>query len=330
MSPALTLKINLLRSRAQALAAARSFFAKRGVLEVDCNALVYKPPLDSNIDVMSVAVTLREVGYLHTSPEYAMKQLLCETAQDIYFLGHVYRQGEIGWRHNPEFTMAEWYRIGFSFDQMIEETCDFITLFTKPLPKRKLSFRKAFEYYVGINYSHDSIATLYDAAKRHAIDLSENALLWDRDTFLSLLLTHVIEPKLGQEELTILIDYPCSEAALACVVEKEGELVAERFEIYGNGLELANGYHELDDPIELRRRFTLKNEKRVEEGKEPYALDEQFLSSLSKGKFPPCCGVSVGFDRVLMLKYKLQTISEILLNPWASESLKSRSEINKK
>ena len=318
MSPASIPKIDLLRSRAEALAAARAFFQKRGVLEVDCNALVRAPPLDSNIEVMSVAVTSQETGYLHTSPEYAMKQMLSEAAQDIYFLGHVYRQGEIGRRHNPEFTMAEWYRIGFSLSQMIEETCDFIAFFTGALPKRTLSYRKAFEDYAGIDYSRDSIPALYAAAKKYAIDLPANASLWDRDTFLSLFLTHVIEPKLGRQEMTILTDYPCNEAALACLIEKEGELVAERFEIYIDGLELANGYHELADPVELRKRFAIKNQKRLEEGKEPYALDEDLLSSLAKGSFPPCCGVSVGFDRVLMLKHKLQTISEILPSSWNS------------
>ncbi len=306
---------NHILGRSQSLAAARTFFAERGLLEVDCGALVPFPPLDSNIDVMSVSSGPNQTAYLHTSPEYAMKRLLAAGSPDIYFLGHVYRKGELGYRHSPEFTMAEWYRIGISFADMIEETGQFITHFTGPLPTRILPYRDAFTLYAGVNYSDDSPLALLSAAKRHAIDLPENAQNWSRDTLLHLLLTHVVEPKLGQNEMTIITDFPPYEAALACVVEKKGEIVAERFEIYIQGLELANGYHELSDPQELRRRFAEKNLARIEEGKEPYAIDEKFLASLESGNFPDSCGVSVGFDRVLMLRYKLATIQETLYFP---------------
>ncbi|MBS0624922.1 MAG: EF-P lysine aminoacylase GenX [Verrucomicrobia bacterium] len=315
MSLALTPKIDTLRSRAQCLAAARTFFADRGVLEVDCGALVRAAPIDSNIDVMSVAVSAHETGYLHTSPEYAMKQLLSEGIGDIFFLGHVYRKGEIGRKHNPEFTMAEWYRIGLPFSGMMEETCDFIALFAGSLPRRVLSYRDAFRIYAGVDYTRDSVSQLLTAAARHSIDLPSNVSLWKRDSILHLLLTHVIEPKLGQNEMTILSDYPPYEAALACVVERNGEPVAERFEVYIDGVELANGYHELADAVELRRRFCKENEERKKEGKEPYALDEQFLSSL--GTFPDCCGVSVGFDRVFMLRQKLNSLSEGISYAWS-------------
>lgn len=277
------MSLELLKNRALALANARQFFFDRNVLEVDCGALVKRAPIDSNIDVIET-----QEGFLHTSPEYAMKRLLVQGSGDIYFLGHVYRKGEFGRLHNPEFTMAEWYRIGFSFDQMIQETCAFITLFLGKLPIRILSYPDAFKD-VNVPYRNDWSET----ENRHYI------------------LSHYIEPHLGKDELTVLIDYPPNEAALACVVEKNGEKVAERFEIYYQGVELANGYHETSDAQELRSRFNLENELRKSRGQKTYLLDEEFLSAIEKG-LPDCCGVSVGFDRVFMLSQKASQIQLIL------------------
>lgn len=283
------------------LARARAFFAERGVLEVDTGALVKCPPNDSNIDVIAVD---HDNGFLHTSPEYAMKRLLSEGIGDCYFLGHVYRKGELGDLHNPEFTMAEWYRLGISFADMIQETCDFLFLFFGPKPIRLLSYREAFKQYVGIDYSRASLDELH-----HLTHSS-----WPRDTCLYYLITHNIEPNLGHKELTVLTDFPLSEAALACVVEKNGELVAERYEIYHEGVELTNGYHELSDATELRRRFEEKNSARLAEGKAPYALDEKFLASLKT--LPDCCGVALGFDRALMLRHKLKSIKPVIPFAW--------------
>jgi lysyl-tRNA synthetase class 2 len=306
---------NLLQDRAKMLAAGRAFFAERGVLEVDCCALGQYPAIDSNIDVIPAEVAPFQIGYLHTSPEYAMKRLLAQGVKDIYYLGHVFRQGEIGRLHSPEFTMAEWYRLGFSFEQMIEETCDFIQLFLPHALKiRKISYREAFEQYAGVNYSAASIQELHRTAARFDLTPDSN---WQRDTLIHFILTHIIEPCLGREELTILTHYPPHEAALACVVEKNGELVAERFEAYHQGVELCNGYHELADDTELRRRFREENATRVRDGKPAYALDEAFLSSLGSS-FPDCCGVSVGVDRLLFLRHKVQSLAEVLPFAWRS------------
>ena len=210
MSPASTL--NLLRTRSDCLAKARDFFAKRGVTEVDPGALVRSPPIDANIDVMSVAVSNHEIGYLHTSPEYAMKKLLSQGAGDIYFLGHVYRKGEVGARHNPEFTMAEWYRIDFSFAEMIQETADFIRLFLVDLPIQILSYQEIFETHTSLNPHACSKEDLYQTAVRFNLDLPETALAWEPETLRHLLLTHIIEPNLGDNKLTVVIDYPPEEA----------------------------------------------------------------------------------------------------------------------
>lgn len=295
------------------LAKCRAFFEERGVLEVDCCALTPFAAIDLNIDVIPASVSTSQTGYLHTSPEYAMKKLLSANAQDIYFLGHVYRQGELGPRHNPEFAMAEWYRIGHTFDQMIRETADFISLFLGQMPLRKLPYRQAFEHYLNLDYSEAPISALQKAAAPY--NPSPDVLDWPRDTLIHFLLTHAIEPNLGQNELTALLYYPPHEAALARITTYNDEPVAERFEIYHRGVELANGYHELPDPTELRRRFTQDNAERLRLNKPSYILDESFLSSLGP-QFPDCCGVSVGFDRALMLRHHRAHLSEVLPFCW--------------
>jgi lysyl-tRNA synthetase class 2 len=238
-----------------------------------------------------------------------MKRLLAAGSGDIFYLGHVFRQGEIGRLHNPEFTMAEWYRVGISFPQMIEETCAFIELFLGALPVRILSYRQAFEEYVEVNYTTDDLV-----AAAQKLNLQPNPD-WPRSTLTHYLLTHVIEPKLGVNELTVLTDYPPQEAALARVVQKNGEPVAERFEIYFRGVELCNGYHELPDGQELRRRFTAEPRERTEAGKPAYALDEAFLKALGP-QFPDCCGVSVGIDRLLLLRHGKGRLSDVLPFSW--------------
>ena len=270
---------------------ARQFFADRGVLEVDCGALVQRAPIDANINVLTVALSKAETAFLHTSPEYAMKRLLSAGAPDIFFLGHVFRKEEIGRLHSLEFTMAEWYRVGMSFQDMIQETCAFLFLFFGEQRVRLLSYADAFAQYAG--------------------ELPSHASEWSKKEQAHYILAHHIEPHLGQDELTVLIDYPPEEAALACVVEKKGKLVAERFEIYYQGVELTNGYHELSDADELRCRFDEENRQRQLRGEEPYLLDEEFLASVER--LPDCCGVSVGFDRALMLQQKKPSLHDVQL-----------------
>lgn len=293
------------------LAAARHFFMERNVLEVDCCALTPFAPIDANIDVIPAHIAPTTEAFLHTSPEYAMKRLLAAGSGDIFYLGHVFRQGELGRLHNPEFTMAEWYRIGLSFDQMIEETASFISLFLGPRPLRKLSYRNAFLLYAKVDPIHASNADLFEAAKT----LAPEAIDWPRNTLLHYLLTHAIEPELGRGELTALTEYPPEEAALARLISVDGIEVAERFELYANGVELSNGYHELANSEELRRRFEEENRERTAAGKRPYLLDEPFLKALIP-QFPDCCGVSVGIDRLLLLRHQSSSLREVLPFAW--------------
>jgi lysyl-tRNA synthetase class 2 len=309
------LPASILKSRALMLSQARAFFESRGIVEVDPCALSVHAAIASNIDVIAAEISPQKTGYLHTSPEYAMKRLLAHGSGDIYFLGHVFRQGEIGRLHAPEFTMAEWYRLKVTFDEMIQETCDFISLFLGDLPIRKIGYREAFETYVDIDYAQAPLETLLTKAKQFGV--SPEAFLWPRSALIHFLLTHAIEPHLGRNELTILCDYPPDEAALAQLTERNGELVAERFEAYNEGVELSNGYHELPDGQELRRRFTQENDLRIKAGKPAYALDEEFLASLTSS-FPDCCGVSVGFDRLFLLQQKAKALSEVLPFAWTT------------
>ncbi len=290
-----------LRKRARMLAAVRAFFADRGVLEVDPGSLVKCPPNDANIEVIR---TDQEGVFLHTSPEYAMKRLLAQGVGDCYFLGHVYRKAELGRLHNPEFTMAEWYRLGISLDQMILETCEMLFVFFGPLPIEKVSYRDAFARYAGVDYTRVSLEQLQQMTQSS----------WPRDTCLHYLLTHRIEPHLGLSGLTVLMDFPPYEAALACRVQKGGEEVAERFEIYYRTVELANGYHELSNAKELKERFDALNQARGLDGKETYPLDEKFLKALER--LPDCCGVALGFDRALMLHAQSSSLQEILPFSW--------------
>jgi len=305
------------KDRAALLAKARAFFQERSVLEVDCCALSRFAAIDSNIDVIPVQITPTQVGYLHTSPEYAMKRLLASGSGDIYYLGHVYRQSEIGRLHNPEFTMAEWYRLGITFEQMMQETCDFLSLFLGPLPTRTISYREAFATHLNLDYSSAPLSILLSIASRYSP--SSDVHTWPRDALIHFLLTHAIEPSFNPNELTLLIDYPPHEAALARLIEKNHEIVAERFEIYHQGVELANGYHELPDALEQRRRFEQENRLRHQANKPTYALDEAFLKSLST--FPDCCGVSVGFDRAFMLRHRRRSLHDILPFSWGITSL---------
>lgn len=190
---------------------ARDFFHVRDVIEVDCPALSPAAPIDLHIDVMKVALNLNTaVGYLHTSPEYGMKRLLSAEIGDIYQISHVFRDGEIGPLHNPEFTMAEWYRIGFSFEQMIEETLEFARLFLGDLPTIVMTYREMLQHFLGIDYLLASTSELLDLANAHRLDLPKDANSWDRDTLLQLLVSFLIEPKLGLDHLFVLKYFPAS------------------------------------------------------------------------------------------------------------------------
>lgn len=290
---------------------ARRFFAERSILEVDCPALTQYAPVDEHIDIMSLSPHRGEKRYLHSSPEYGMKRLLAEGSGDIYQLSHVFRDGEFGALHNPEFMMAEWYRTSLSFAEMVQETISFIQLFLGELPTQQCSYKELFARYTGLDSSYASKEELVAYLQRRNLHLASHPEGWDRDALLALILGSLIEPQLGRDSLFIITDFPKTQAALAQI---KGE-VAMRFEIYHQGIELANGYHELGDAKEQLRRQLLANQKRTESGKSELPIDHYLIEALDKG-FPDCCGVAVGFDRLMMLRHNEKRLAPILPFPW--------------
>ena len=281
-----------LSERARMLRTVRQFFFERSVLEVDTNILSATAPVDAYIDVMRVEVGGGKVGYLHTSPEYGMKKLLAQGSGDIFQLGHVFRANEEGPLHMPEFTMLEWYRIGMSYEKLIEETLELIRLFLGNLEAELLTYREAFLKYAQVDPFTEDISD-------KVASLSHSAENWDRDTQLNLLFSHLVEPQLGKDKLTTVTDYPATQAALAKTAIVDKIAVAKRYEIYYLGVELANGFDELSNGKEQHLRFYKENEKRVDMGKEPLPIDEEFVAALDK--LPESCGVAVGFDRLMQL-----------------------------
>ena len=307
-----TLRSKLTR-RAEAFSLARSFFTKRGLIEVDPIVLCSSASIDVNIDLFAASSPIHGRRYLFSSPEYAMKRLLSDGSGDIFYLGHVWRHEDAGQRHSPEFMMAEWYRLGMTFNEIMEETAQFAELFIGKRTHRLLPYREAFQTYANIDPFTASDEQLIEACRPfqgYPVDQSS------RDELLNLLLAMKVEPRMDPKEITALYHYPASQAALARHVTVDGFPVAERFELYCEGLELANGYHELADGSEQRGRFVADNAERVRLGKEPYPIDERFLCALTKG-LPDCCGVAVGVDRLLMVREAAKAIAEIMPIGWS-------------
>jgi lysyl-tRNA synthetase class 2 len=308
-------KIELLKDRALMLALARGFFEEKGVLEVDCPSLSACPSIDIHIDLIPAFYVGSQKRFLHSSPEYGMKRLLSLGIGDCYQLSHVFRDGECGELHNPEFMMAEWYRVGTSFQGMIEETVDFISLFLGRVSVKFISYREALREYIAVDYLTATCDDLVLCLEERGFSMNSDLSLEDKDSLLNLLMGHYVEPHFEGEILWVLTHYPASQAALANTIMKGDEQVAERFEIYFKGVELANGYHELTDAVEQRKRFEEANDKREIMGKVRLDSDGRFLQALEVG-LPDSCGVAVGFDRLMMLRHDTPRIGDIMPFPW--------------
>ena len=301
-----------LRRRALALATTREFFRARGVLEVDTPAMVNAPVSDVNIGTVRAEMPDRAglPMYLHTSPEYAMKRLLAAGSGDIYQVCHVFRGAERGRQHNPEFTMVEWYRLGFSLQQLMEEVAELVrALMGRNLPVESLTYRDALRRHADLDPLECDDETLQRAA--HALGLdAARAREAGRDELLDLIVGARVGPALGAGHLTFLHRYPASQAALARLDPADPRL-ALRFELYHQGMELANGYHELANAGEQRMRFDADLKARRLRGLPAAHLDPHLLAALESG-LPDCAGVALGFDRVLMLATGSASIDEVL------------------
>ena len=309
--------LETLRLRARLLAGIRAFFADRGVLEVETPALSGAATPDPALHSLVTRYTGPGAAngralYLHTSPEYPMKRLLAAGSGDIYQLCKAFRDGESGRLHNPEFTLLEWYRLGFDHHALMNDVAALVTTVLGAVREvEKLSYSEVFIRHTGIEPHEATAMALVDCAREHGI-ATDSIALTDIDAWRDLLLTHIVEPRLGRSRLTFVYDYPATQAALARVRPGEPPL-ASRFELYMEGIEIANGFHELNDADEQRRRLTRQRERRRERGLPEVPLDEAFLSAVDH--LPDCAGVALGVDRLIMLAAGAQSIHEVLAFP---------------
>jgi len=307
-----TASLDGLRRRAAMLARARAFFAERGVLEVETPILSAAAVSDPQIESLTTQVA-GMAGRLHmnTSPEYAMKRLLAAGSGDIYQIGKVFRDGERGRWHNPEFTMMEWYRLGFDDGDLMTEVETLIGRLLQPQPPlepaERLSYAAALQRHAGVDAHGASESELMEAAQRHGVVCHAEL---DRDAKLDLLMGLVVGPRLGLERPSFICDYPASQAALARL--KPGlPAVAARFELYLGGLEIANGFHELVNPGEQRRRFNQDLRLRRERGQIQPPLDEHLIAALEAG-MPDCAGVALGFDRLVAIALGAARLADVM------------------
>ncbi len=309
-----TSSLEAIRRRAQALRWTREFFHERGVLEVETPAMVNAAVSDVNLGSVRVEMPGRDAPlFLHTSPEYAMKRLLAAGSGDIYQVCHVYRGAERGRQHNPEFTMLEWYRLGFSLDELMDEVGQLVRgLLREELPVEMLSYREAVATHAGFDPLDAPDAELIRAAEVLGMD-SAHSHRASRDELLDLIVGAQVGPALGANALTFVHGYPASQAALARL-DSTDPRVALRFELYHRGIELANGYHELSEITEQRQRFGNDQELRRRRGLPVNPLDPNLLAALEAG-MPDCAGVALGFDRVLMLAMGAASIDDVLAFP---------------
>jgi lysyl-tRNA synthetase class 2 len=380
-----TADLTTLRLRAKLLAAVRRFFDGRGYFEVDTPLLSHDRVVDPHLEPFVVQDRHTRL-YLQTSPEFAMKRLLVAGARAIYQVGHVFRAGESGRLHNPEFTMAEWYRASDTHhDQMqvIEELVvelfrDASAAFEPPLagswqraagfipagsalaaatdetqpcapargpgpsqsreskgasaertsaginpkaraaltqlPFLRTTYQQAFTKHAGCDPFALSIEQLAAIARERRLAPPPSLGPDDRDGWLNLLLAELVEPHLGRERPEFVYDYPPTQAALARI-RPGNPPVAERFELYIQGIEICNGYHELTDAAELRRRIELESQRRIAEGHSPLPVSNRLLAAMDAG-LPPCSGVALGFDRLVMLALGAKSIAEVIAFPF--------------
>ncbi len=301
--------LDTLRARAAALARIRAFFTARGVLEMDTPQLCPVSATDPLLDSIP-AEPFRDgrTWYLQTSPEFLLKRLLAAGAGPVYQMGKCFRRGEAGPRHNPEFTLLEWYRPGFDLDRLIDEVAALIEELLPGLPVRRASYRAVFLRHAGLDPFTETDA----AVQARALPLAPDARGWDRDALLDLLFSAHVEPRLGEACVEVVTEFPASQAALARTRRDErGDTVAARFEVFIRGLEIANGYDELCDAGELRGRFEQDNAERGRRGLDPVPVDERLLAAMAHG-LPACSGVALGVDRLLMVALGKHRIDEVI------------------
>lgn len=307
--------IELLQQRARMLQRIRVFFAQRNVLEVETPLLQIACGTDPNLDFFSTFYEIfpnRQQLFLQTSPEFAMKRLLAAGSGSIFQICKAFRNGEAGRFHNPEFTMLEWYRVDFDLMQLMSEVeALFSELFENHLgAPQRISYQVIFFEFTGLDALNFSFEEYCLFAEREnlldAITLcGESHVLW-----LDFLFSFCVQPHLGKNGLCLVYGYPACQSSLARL-NPENSLITERFEVFLNGIELGNGYHELTDVEEQKHRFDAEIEIRKQQNLSAVVQDEKLLAALKHG-LPDCAGIALGLDRILMLLTEKNSISEVI------------------
>lgn len=305
-SPSAT--VDVLKQRALLYQIIRAFFAERQVLEVEVPVLSLAATTDPYIDSLHTSV-MGQRYYLQTSPEFFLKRLLAAGCGDIYSLTKAFRQGELGIRHQPEFTLLEWYRITWDEHQLMDELVALIRQITgTELAVSKWTYRDVFLQYLSVDPHQMSERDLAELAQAYVAVDADNMT---RDAWLDILITHCIEPSLP-EHLVLIYDYPASQAALAQVKQdQQGVAVARRFELYWQCMELANGYFELCDAEIQRQRFQQDTKQRLAMNIDVPPYDHALVLALQHG-LPECSGVALGIDRLLMLLTGVSSIDRVM------------------
>lgn len=307
-----TCSLAMAKKRAEIYTKIRQFFANRQVLEVQTpllsqfgNTDIFLQSVSANVAVLDKPKTY----YLHTSPEFAMKRLLASWQVPIYQICSVFRDNEVGNRHNVEFTMLEWYRPHFSLEQLIQELNDLVSeLYGYPVVFDHYRYVDAFMDFVKIHPLNATCDTLQAIAQDNGIDIDMGD---DHQGWLDLLFSHLVEPYLGKDLPIVIYDYPVATASLAKTApDQDGNIVAKRFELYINGLEIANAYDELADGQALRLRFDNDNWQRKQRGLPIMPIDEQLLKACDD--LPACSGIAVGLDRLIMSITGAKQIADVI------------------
>ena len=321
--PSASLKI--LQQRAQILERIRKYFASHGVLEVETPLLASATIPDPNIPSFTLdnadadSPSRKGQLYLNTSPEFSMKRLLAAGSGPIFQVCKAFRQGEQGSLHNPEFTLLEWYRPGYDHQRLMNEVADLVntlaTGYRQFKGEERMTYGQCFQQYLGVDPFVADISQLQELARDEGIGDIPGLTDSDRDGWLDLLMGHCIQPQLGKDCLTFVYDYPASQAALARLKTGSTPVVAERFELFVDGVELANGFHELQDMEEQKSRFENNLEQRKTLGLKPVAIDHYLLDALASG-IPDCAGVALGLDRLQLVLVGASRLDEVMAFPF--------------
>lgn len=304
-----------LRARAEMLANVRSFFTERAVLEVETPSISRCPTMDQHLDSLSLESDSQRF-YLITSPEYHMKRLIAAGMGSVYQICKSFRADEAGASHNPEFTMIEWYKIGWDHYQLMDEVEALLDRLLQCGKAERVSYREVFEQHLAINP--------FEVTHQHFLQICENYQVTppdflvdpqsDREDWLDFLMGVIVEPKLGEKQPIFIDQFPATQSSLA-KLHPENREVTLRFEVYYKGRELGNGYSELTDAKQQKSRMLQENENRKKSGKPTLPFDERLQAAMEHG-LPECAGIAIGFDRLVMLALEKDSIDQVQSFSW--------------